>query len=225
MENIRRRGSGKAKDPLFDPLEQQSVGGSPTTPSAASPMINCLTTPNRAPLSSPAPRDKLNLDRMSPTQKFGLAPASIPPLLKLGLGAAVTLHTNASSPANAGALTYQSISVGGKTKRVFDQVSRDNRANNKPAVSEESAGLGLKNIFAIEDYQLGLDLGFSTKPLSVAYLSRDCFNLESDMTNAQRQDKEEALLLTNLDEADSLWERPLSPLNLPDQSMWLDSAF
>lgn len=214
MENIRRRGSGKAKDPLFDPLEEQPVGGSPTRPSAASPKINSLTTPNRAPLSSPAPRAKLNLDRMSPTHKFGLAPASMPPVLKLGPGAAVTLNAN-----------VQSISVGGKTKRVFDQVSSDNRANNKPAVPRESAGLGLKNIFAIEDYQLGQDLGFSAKPLSVAYLSRDCFNLESDMTNAQRQDTEEALLLTSLDEADSLWERPLSPLNLPDQSMWLDSAF
>lgn len=243
LANIKRRGSGKAKDPLFDPLaptHQHTASPTSVAPSPlSSPMMNSLnkTTPCRASLSTPGSRPILSLDRMSPSQKFvHSVPQSTPPLLKLNPG----FNSNSSYSASP----YHSISLDAKPKRVFDQVSRDNNLHGDHSRSKhvlrEQDMLGLKNVFAVDEYQLSPDLDtcFNTdvvaKPLNVSFLARDCLkwseHVDNGMTNSisQRQDND-ALLLSCLDEehssSDSLWERPLSPLNLPDQSTWLDLAF
>lgn len=170
LSKIKRRGSGKAKDPLVDPLN-----------------------PSIEPLMSPLSRP-VAMDSMSPLHKPGIG-MKMPPPVSLG-------------PSSIG--MKRSLS-----KTTISGVERDAKRVATPPLD---IGAFFTDECKIEtDFMTSLN--DTEKPL---ILSRDCLKWPGD----EDTKKKDLLEFEFSKIGDSpLWERPLSPLNLPDQAAWLDLAF
>lgn len=185
LSKIKRRGSGKAKDPFVDPLSQSST--------AIEPLMSPLSRP-------------VSMESMSPLHKPSLNALAMPPAVSLGAAAAGVAGMKR---------TLSKTSLSGKELPPSKRVSTTTTTTASPPLDIAA--------FFTDDCKIGADFMSLNEPEKPLLLSRDCLKWPGEEENK----KKELIEFEFSEAADdtTLWERPLSPLNLPDQSAWLDLAF
>lgn len=200
LVNIKRRGAGKAKDPLYDP-----VGNS------------VATTPSNVPLKAPGISSSI-LNRMSPSNKISNIPESFPPPMNLDAVSHNDSHTKRVVRRKAFE-KYHRIKKSKHTHNFessisFDSIFVDNYHFGDTLV--ESSELGkFSNVSLISRE--------SMKWSDISSLSSDAAKKENTIIDLDLDVPQQSNL--ELSSEDLLMERPLSPLNLPDQTTFLDMAF